>query len=56
MSGNPTTNQKMDKDEDTDSVADSALGTVSVVSGATFGEVSCSTHTHTETAVNTILN
>ena len=43
------TNQKVDKDEDTASIADSALGTASV-SGATFtgtqfSEVSCSIQT-----------
>ena len=46
------TNKKVDKDKDTASIAESALGTASV-SGATFtgtqfSEVSCSIHTSTE--------
>ena len=46
------TNQKVDKDNDTATIADSALGTASI-SGATFtgtqfSEVSCSIHTSTE--------
>ena len=52
------TNLKVDKDEDSASLADSALGTASI-SGATFtgtqfSEVSCSIHTRT--AVNTMSN
>ena len=46
------TNEKVEKDEDAASIADSAVGTASV-SGATFtgtqfSEVSCSIHTSTE--------
>ena len=46
------TKKKVDKDEDTASIVDSAFGTASV-SGATFtgtkfSEVSCSIHTRTE--------
>ena len=52
------TKQKVAKDEDTASIADSAVCTASV-SGATFtgtqsSEVSCSIHTRT--AVNTMSN
>ena len=47
-----TTNQKVDKDEDTASIADSAVGTASVggatFTGTQFSEVSCLIHTSTE--------